>query len=126
MEQLIHQLTREPGKSYDRYVSDETEELACDWFVDLEAKEEVTELLERFQLDESAIEAAAVQNALSEIECLDRRLTSLQASYRKTLRSVAQYCDTLARRLRETADRILADEHVIQLGDESNTTPLPS
>src|SRR5215472_9587985 len=56
LEHLLVQLLRQPGQYY---VEDEAKALAHAWFTDQEAKKQVLEILSRFNLDESAIEAEA-------------------------------------------------------------------
>ena len=60
LEHLLVQLLRQPGQSeYD--VRDEAQALAHAWFTDKEAKNQVSETLSRFDLDEAAIEAEAIR-----------------------------------------------------------------
>jgi hypothetical protein len=118
-EQIFDQLLREPGETrhdagYDAQV------LAWKWFVDPKAKAEASKLLTRFGLDESAIEATVIRNKLPEIEALDRLIAGAEARLRQALLFIAEYRESLARRLSEAADRILADEKVDQLEDASN------
>jgi hypothetical protein len=49
-------------------------DLARRWFEDGEARAEVTKLLRRLQLDETAIEAEAFRLRAEDLECLDRSL----------------------------------------------------
>src|SRR5262245_3853405 len=60
-------------------VYDEAKALANAWFTDQEAKKQVSEVLSRFDLDESAIEAEAIRSSSSDLELLDRMLTSLES-----------------------------------------------
>src|ERR1700733_7539909 len=46
-----------------------------DWFSKPEARKEVSNLLEQFHLDESAIEAEAIRGEFQDLETLDRMLT---------------------------------------------------
>ena len=57
---------RQPGQYY---VEDEAKALAHAWFTDQEAKKEVSELLSRFELDESAIEAEAIRSRPRSSSC---------------------------------------------------------
>jgi hypothetical protein len=70
-------------------VADEAEALAQAWFTDKEAKKQVSEILARFNLDESAIEAEAIRRSSSDLELLDRMLTSLESRRNKALGCVA-------------------------------------
>jgi hypothetical protein len=122
MEQIFKQLLRKPGET--RYVepSEDAQVLAWKWFVDPKAKANASELLTRFGLDESAIEATVIRNTLPEIETVDRLIALAEARLRQALRFIAEYRESLARQLREAADRILADEKVLRLEDASSET----
>src|SRR5215510_15084084 len=52
----LQDLLMQPGQ-YDWHVQNEAESLAQGWFTDQEAKNQVSEILSRFELDETAIEA---------------------------------------------------------------------
>src|SRR5262249_38921807 len=77
LEHLLVQLLKGAGQ-YDFRVKDEAQALARSWFTDQEAKKQVSETLSRFDLDESAIEAEAIRRSSSDLELLDRMLTSLE------------------------------------------------
>jgi hypothetical protein len=101
-------------------VGDEAEELAHAWFTDQEAKKQVSELLSRFKLDDSAIEAEAIRRSSSDLELLDRMLTSLELRRDKTLACVAEYRASLAHELRESADRLIEGKDVLRLEPASS------
>src|SRR5215475_16088269 len=62
LEDLLKQLLRQPGQSeYD--VRHEAEALAHAWFTDKEAKNQVSEILSQFKLDEVAMEAEAIRRS---------------------------------------------------------------
>jgi hypothetical protein len=61
------------------------------WFTDKEAKSQVSELLSRFELDESAIGAEAIRKSSSDLELLERMLTSLETRRDKALGCVVEY-----------------------------------
>ena len=115
---LLVQL-RQPGQQ-DFQARDPARELAQAWFTDKEAKNQVSELLSRFDLDESAIEAEAVRKSSSELELLDRMLTSLESRRNKALGCVAEYRASLAHQLRESADRIIDGKDVLRLEDAAS------
>ena len=120
LEHLLPQLLRQPDQSeYD--VRDEARTLAHAWFTDQEAKKRVSELLSRVELDESAIEAEAIRRSSSDLELLDRMLTSLESRRNKALGCVAEYRASLAHQLRESADRIIDGKGVFQLEDAAST-----
>src|SRR5215467_7319275 len=119
LQTLLRQLLRQPGQSeYD--VGDEAEALAQAWFTHQEAKKQVSEILAGFDLDESAIEAEAIRRSSSDLELLDRMLTSLESRRNKALGCVAEYRASLAHQLRESADRIIDGKGVLRLEDTAS------
>jgi hypothetical protein len=120
LQDLLKQLLRQPGQS-EYEVEDEAEALAQAWFTDQEAKKQVSELLSQFELDESAIEAEAIRKSSSDLEVLDRMLTSLESRRNKALGCVAEYCASLAHQLRESSDRIIDGKGVLRLEDAAST-----
>jgi septal ring factor EnvC (AmiA/AmiB activator) len=118
LENLLVQL-REPGQ-LDFQVRDKAGRLAHAWFTDKEAKKQVSETLSRFDLDESAIEAEAIRRSSSDLELLDRMLTSLESRRNKALDCVAEYRASLAHQLRESADRIVDGKDVLRLEHPSS------
>src|SRR5262249_17530698 len=122
LEDLLKQLLRQPGQSeYD--VGDEAEALAQAWFTDQEAKKQVSEILARFDLDEYAIEAEAIRRSSSDLELLDRMLTSLESRRDKALGCVAEYRASLAHQLQESADRLIDGKGVLRLEDAGGNRP---
>jgi hypothetical protein len=119
LQNLLKQLSRLPGQ-YEYQVEGEAEALAHSWFTDQEAKKQVSEILSRFDLDESAIEAEAIRRSSSDLELLDRMLTSLESRRDKALGCVAQYRASLAHQLRENSDRIIDGKGVRRLEDAVN------
>ena len=73
------------------YAQRETEiyRLTEQWFSDESDKNEVLEIFERFGLDQSAIEAAAVRFAARDLEKLDRLMASQEARLSRALRLLA-------------------------------------
>src|SRR5262245_51527685 len=119
LEDLLKQLLRQPGQSeYD--VGDEAEALAQAWFTDQEAKKQVSEILARFDLDESAIEAEAIRRSSSDLELLDRMLTSLESRRNKALGCVAEYRVSLGQQLRDSADRVIDGKGLLRLEDAAS------
>jgi hypothetical protein len=119
LQDLLKQLLREPGQ-YEYEVKDEAEALAQVWFTDQEAKKRVSELLSRVELDESAIEAEAIRRSSSDLELLDRMLTSLESRRNKALGCVAEYRVSLGQQLRQSADRIIDGKGVLRLEDAAS------
>src|SRR5215470_1761935 len=116
LEDLLKQLLRQPGQD-EYHVEDEAQALAQSWFTDQEAKKQVSETLSRFDLDESAIEAEAIRRSSSDLELLDRMLTSLESRRNKALSCVAEYRASLSHQLRQSADRIIDGKGVLRLED---------
>jgi len=119
LEHLLVQLLKQPGQS-DYDVQDEAQTLAQSWFTDQQAKKQVSEIISRFDLDESAIEAEAIRKSSSDLELLDRMLTSLESRRNKALGCVAEYRASLAHQLRESADRIIDGKGVLRLEDAAS------
>jgi hypothetical protein len=119
LQSLLKQLLRQPGQ-YEHEVEDEAQTLARSWFTEQEAKKQVSEMLSRFDLDESAIEAEAIRRSSSDLELLDGMLTSLESRRNKALGCVAEYRASLAHQLRENSDRIINGKGVLRLEDAVN------
>jgi hypothetical protein len=119
LQDLLKQLLRQPGQ-YEYQVEDEAQTLAQAWFSDQEAKKQVSEVLSQFNLDESAIEAEAIRRSSSDLELLDRMLTSLESRRNKALGCVAEYRASLGHQLRESADRIIDGKGVLRLEDAAS------
>jgi hypothetical protein len=119
LQSLLKQLLRQPGQS-EYHVEGEAEALAQAWFTDQEAKKQVSEILSGFDLDESAIEAEAIRSSSSDLELLDRMLTSLESRRNKALGCVAEYRASLGQQLRESADRIIDGKGVLRLEDAAS------
>src|SRR6516162_8402492 len=119
LQSLLRQLLRQPGQ-YEYEVEDEAQTLAHSWFTEQEAKKQVSEILSRFDLDESAIEAEAIRRSSADLELLDRMLTSLESRRNKALACVAEYRASLAHQLRESADRIIGGKGILRLEDAAS------
>jgi hypothetical protein len=122
LEGLLEWLLRQPGQSgFD--VEDEAQALAQAWFTDKEAKKQVLETLNQFELDETAIEAEAIRKSSADLELLDRMLNSLESRRDKALGCVAEYRASLAHQLRQSADSIIDGKGVLRLEDASSKRP---
>ena len=119
LEQLLEQPDQDDNDEEDEVDEvDEAETLARAWFTDQEAKKRVSEILSRFNLDESAIEAEAIRRSSADLELLDRMQSSLESRRDKALDRVAAYRASLAtHQLRESADRIIDGKDVVRLED---------
>ena len=93
--------------------------LAQTWFTDKKAKKEVAEILRRFHLDESAIEAQAIRRLTSELEILDKRLMSLESRRNRAIRNIAEYRESFANTVRQGSGRIIEGDSVIRLENPS-------
>jgi hypothetical protein len=89
--------------------------LVNDWFSEPAAKAEVSQLLAAYHLDESAIEAQAIRSLASELEVLDRMLTSLESRRNRAFRCIADYQDRFAKQVRAVSDRVIEGKTVVQL-----------
>jgi len=84
--------------SYDRYdfdVEEAAQELALRWFTDQKAQREVATLLEKFGLDQSAVEGEIVRSSLDTILTMDGHLSSLEERRTKIVRALAEYRSVL-------------------------------
>ena len=97
--------------------------LADAWFANTSGKKEVLAILRQFDLDESAIEAEAVRQGWPDLELADKMQTSLRSRFDRTLRSVADYKDSLAKRMRQSSERILDNDEVPRLADFAGKEP---
>ena len=118
MEQLFPDLVRDPVEEC-KADADEARTLAWKWFRAPQFKEEGSNLLKQYHLEDSVIEAIAVRNALPDLERLDKLEASCQVRYQKALRGIADYRDSFAQRLREAADRIIDGNPVLRVEDAS-------
>ena len=91
--------------------------LAHDWFTNQRTKKEVLKILRRFDLDKSAIEAEAIRQSWSDLELVDKMQASLRLRFDRTLHNVADYRDSLAKRMRQSSERILDNDEVPRLAD---------
>jgi hypothetical protein len=122
LQHLLVQLLKGPDE-YGYEVENQAQALAHAWFTDREAEKQVSQTLNRFDLDESAIEAEAIRKSFSELELLDRMLSSLESRRNKALGCVAEYRTSLAHQLRESADRIIDGKDVLRLEHPSRKRP---
>lgn len=119
LENILVQLLRAPS-DLNYSVRNQAEDIAVRWFSDPEIKKQVREILNRFGLDESAIEAEAIRISSADLERLDRMLMSLEKRRDKALRCIGEYRDALARRLKESSDRIIEAKGALELEDGSS------
>jgi hypothetical protein len=113
---LLNDMLRVPGSqpypsaNEDASRRTEADRLARGWFSGEGGKTEVRNVLKQFHLNESAIEAAAINRTVAQLEQLDRMLASLETRCNRALRNIAEYRSELAKQLRTTADQIIDGE----------------
>jgi hypothetical protein len=86
--------------------------LAKNWFAEDEdeaaaAKEEVRKILQRFNLDESVIEAEAIKLVADQLDWLDKNLAAASSRLEKSLRFLKSYRADFANDLRRHSNRLL-------------------
>jgi hypothetical protein len=79
-------------------------------------------LLERFGLDEFAIEAATMLSVARDLEKIDRLLASLESRMSKALRSLAELRGGFGRQLHANVERII-DGEILALDGPSKNPP---
>jgi hypothetical protein len=109
LKELITQLLLEPGQ-YTHQLGDQPEELARDWFADPNVKKQIADLLQKFDLGESAIEAEAIRKSADDLERIDRLMASAEVRRDKALVCVAQYRGDFGALLRESSNRVIRKE----------------
>ena len=115
VENLLERLWKEPGEPTP-YA--ESQELAFAWSTDPKAKQKVAEILGRFHLDETAIEAEAIKSLMPELEVLDRMLMTLEVRRNRALRGIADYRLSFAKRVQQGSDRLIEAESFLRLTDD--------
>jgi hypothetical protein len=90
--------------------------LVDDWFLEREAKATVSEILACWNLNESIIEAEAIQESDTDVERFDRMLSLAESRRDRALRHVEERQGRrFAKQLREVSDRVIEGEAVVQL-----------
>jgi hypothetical protein len=113
LSEIVYRLAGEPEMGTPK--REWVEAVTNDWFSRPEARKEVLQLLRQFHLNEWAIEAEAIRISFSEIEMLDRMIASLESRRNKALRSIAEYRDSFAKKVREVSNRVIEGDPVIRL-----------
>jgi hypothetical protein len=86
--------------------------LVLGWFESSADKTEVEELLQKFQLDEGAIDAEAYRSVFPQLQELDKMLALAEARFSKTLHSMFGYRKSFALVAETSTTRILARNDV--------------
>jgi hypothetical protein len=94
------------------YAKIKVDNLAKNWFAEDEdeaaaAKEEVHEILKRFNLDESVIEAEAIKLVADQLDWLDKNLAAATSRLEKSLRFIKSYRADFANELSRQSNRLL-------------------
>jgi hypothetical protein len=95
------------------------EDLAREWFENGKAETQVAALLRKFGLDESTIEAQAFRSCAEDLERLQRMLALAEVRRDRALRCIADYRQSLAKQIKQAADRILDNDDVSRLVSRS-------
>jgi hypothetical protein len=121
LENLLERLIELPIEYFQKRA--ELDRLADQWFGNERDKKEVLELLEKAKLDESAIEAAAMQIAAPDLEKLDRLMASQEARLSRALRLLADLRGGfIGQQLRARVDRVI-DGKTLALENVSKKSP---
>jgi hypothetical protein len=112
LQNVITQMLREP-QSFETAVMGNAETLAHAWFRDPVSKQEVTSLLEKFGLDESAVEAEAMRLCANDLEQIDRLMRFAQARRDKALVYIAQYRGDFGNQLRRSGAKMIDCDVVV-------------
>ena len=121
LENLLAKLLRQPGEyAYQR--KDEANELALGWFTDQHGKQQVLQLLKKFHLDESAIEAEAMRNSAAGFETFEKILASLESRRSRLLRFITEYHTGFGQQLRQASNRLI-DGKAIALERDGSEKP---
>ena len=83
------------------------EDLAKRWFNDPAARTEVVEILGKFKLDESAIEAEAIRISSASLEGIDRMLAAAELRRSRAFRNIEDCRASFAKTIRTVSDRAL-------------------
>jgi hypothetical protein len=86
---------------------DDAAKLSDRFFSDDSARKEVLQILQKFNLDEGAIEAEAIRQVLDELETADKMLLLAETRRERTLRLVAEYPEKLALRCKHASELVL-------------------
>jgi hypothetical protein len=90
-------------------------ELADRWFTNKRVRRSVLAFLRKHDLDESAIDAEALQNSMPGLEDIDRRLAELEARRDRIVRRFEDYRSGLSTRVRASSDQSVDDNAVLTI-----------
>jgi hypothetical protein len=89
--------------------SDDAERLSERFFSDDSARKEVLQILQKFDLDERAIEAEAMRLVLDELEKADKMLVTAERRHVGDWRLIGEYRDALAARCKQASELVEQD-----------------
>jgi hypothetical protein len=102
----------------------EADRLTHQWFTNESARQQVSELLKRFNLDEAVIASEAIRLCRAELQQIDQILASLQWRYKKALRFLAKLRGgQLGRELHANLERIIDGKRLALEDKSSKKTP---
>src|SRR5262249_28548602 len=114
VQHLLGQLVGDEDGSFDE-IAHSTEEISELYFRNPKVKPTVLQLLGQFGLDESAVTAQSVRDALPSLETIEKMMASLERRRTRLHHQIAQYDEAFAQRTQESATRILQGEDVAQV-----------
>jgi hypothetical protein len=94
---------------------DETIDYLAKWLTSEETRNEILEMLKKYGLDQSSIEAEAFRQSSSDVMRLEQILASATTRRERALYMIRDYRDSLADRLRRKADEVLENGKVLRL-----------
>ena len=112
---LVQLLVTELGAYSDELVG---VSIAEKWFTCKKTREEVADLLKKYNLDVTAIEAESIKLIGAELEMLDRQLALLEARRNKSIRNMREHRDSLAKRARAVSQEMIDTVEVPKLGQQ--------
>jgi hypothetical protein len=118
LEHLLVQLMGESTRFYNE-VADDPQDLSILYHVNEEARNEVIKVLERFGLDEGAISAQALRDALSHLEAVERILASAEVRRDRILACLTAYREAGAPRVLRQAERLVERQDLISSDSQS-------
>jgi hypothetical protein len=88
------------------------------WFTDAGFRQDLIELLGKFSLDESAIDAEAMRWVAQDVEVLDKQIASREMRFRNALRTMTDYRQSFADQARIASNRLIEAPRVIPLEEQ--------
>jgi hypothetical protein len=89
------------------FEDEDIEDVAVKWLVDPDVKKQISKILAKYKLDESAIEAEAIRSSFEDLERLVRLLAVQELRRDKAFRLIAEYRFAFAEKLRLSSDRVI-------------------